>query len=295
MDRIKYYYEVEIGFNKKNYEAILTILYLAGVDNILERENSFVLYFKEEDDEKRSLVFRYLYANGCYNDSKYKVRKIIDEDWNKNWKKTIKPVLIRDKIVIYPSWLKKDIRKYKNRILIEIDPKMSFGTGHNETTQLVIDLMCDFMDLKDEYILDYGCGTGILAIAAINFGAKEAVAIDIDEDSIENAKEYVINNKVSDKIKIYKKDIFEIKETNFDIIFANILRDVIEKNLYFLSEKLKDGGKLFISGVLADEESQISKSLKANHFNIREIRYKSEWLGIYAVKKKKYGKYIHIK
>jgi ribosomal protein L11 methyltransferase len=284
MDREKFYYEVEIGFTKKTYDRILRIFYLAEVNSILEKENSFVLYFKENEKDKEDLILRSLIINDCYDENAYSLRKIKNQDWDKNWKKTIKPVFIKEKIIVYPSWFKKDMQKFKKRILIEIDPKMSFGTGHNETTQLMLELMCDFSDAKDKYVLDYGCGTGVLAIAAIKLGIKKAIAIDIDDDSIENAKEYLRINNVSDKIKLHKKDIFEIREENFDVIYANILRNVIEKNLCSIYEKLKTSGKLIISGVLADEESQISDSLRKNKFQIIDKRFKSEWLGIYAVK-----------
>ncbi|MCX6164523.1 MAG: 50S ribosomal protein L11 methyltransferase [Ignavibacteriae bacterium] len=242
-----------------------------------------MLYFPEK--EKIDTLTRLLFSKKLTDKDSIILKVIKNQDWDKNWKKTIKPVFIKDKIIIYPSWLKKEIRKYKSRILIEIDPKMSFGTGHNETTQLVLELMSDFFNSKDKYVLDYGCGTGVLAIAAIKFGLKKAIAIDIDNDSIENAKENFIKNNVSDCIKLFKKDIFEIKQKSFDVIYANILRNVIEKNLKVIFKKLKNSGKLFISGILADEENKISESLKINNFRIIDKRFKSEWLGIYAVKK----------
>lgn len=286
MSKIKIFFELEIEFTDSNYEKVLEAIYLSGIKNILETDKSLVLYFSEKEKSKVDQLTRLLFLKKLA-DKKSLILKIIqDQNWNNNWKKTIKPVFIKDKIIIYPSWLEKKIRKYKDRILIKIDPKMSFGTGHNETTQLVLELMCDFYDSKDKLVLDYGCGTGVLAIAAIKLGQKRAIAIDIDEDSIENAKEYASKNKVTDKIKFYKKDIVEVKNKNFDIIYANILRNVIEKNLGEIYDRLKPGGKLFISGVLADEENQISNSLKRYNFRIIKKRFKSEWLGIYALKGK---------
>ena len=262
-------------------------LYSSGIIKILETDKSIIIYLPDSEKELIDNITRQIFARKLADKNSVILKVLQNQDWDKNWKKTIKPVFIKDRIVLYPSWLKKEVRKYKKRILIELDPKMSFGTGHNETTQLVLELMCDFFDVKDKYVLDYGCGTGVLAIAAIKLGQKKAVAIDIDEDSIENAKEYFKINKVTESIKLFKKDIFEIKNKNFDIIYANILRNVIEKNLGEIYSKLKTGGKLFISGVLADEEVQISDSLKKNSFRIIDKRFKSEWLGIYAVKEKK--------
>jgi ribosomal protein L11 methyltransferase len=281
---IKNFFELEIKCSKKNYDGILEVLYLSGINNILETDTSVVVYLPENEKEKIDTLNRYLFSKKLSDKDSIILKVLQNQDWDKNWKKTIKPVFIKDRIIVYPSWFKKEVGKYKSRILIEIDPKMSFGTGHNETTQLVLELMCDFYDSKDKYSLDYGCGTGVLAIAAIKLGQKESVAIDIDEDSIENAREYAVKNNVDGKIKIYKRDIFEIKKKNFDIVYANILRNVIEKNLGEIYKRLKTGGKLFISGVLADEENQISDSLRKNNFRIVDKRFKSEWLGIYAVK-----------
>jgi ribosomal protein L11 methyltransferase len=281
---IKNFFELEIKFSKKNYDGILEVLYLSGINNILETDSSVVVYLPESEKEKIYNLNRLLYSKKLADKDSIILKVLQNQDWDKNWKKTIKPVFIKDRIIVYPSWFKKEVRKYKKRILIEIDPKMSFGTGHNETTQLVLELMCDFFDANDKYSLDYGCGTGVLAIAAVKLGQKESIAIDIDEDSIENAKEYIVKNNVRGKIMIYKKDIFEIKKNNFDVIYANILRNVIEKNLGEMYKRLKTGGKLFISGVLADEENQISDSLRKNNFRIVDKRFKSEWLGIYAVK-----------
>lgn len=287
MNRNKSFFELEIEFNDSNYEKVLEVIYLSNIKNILETDKSLILYFTESDKNKTDELVRIIFSKKLADKKSIILKVIQEQDWNDNWKKTIKPVFIKDKIIIYPSWLKKEIQRFKNRILIEIDPKMSFGTGHNETTQLVLELMCDFFDSNDKYVLDYGCGTGVLAIAAVKLGVKKAIAIDIDEDSIENAKEYSVINKVSDKIKIYKKDIFEIRNKNFDIIYANILRNVIEKNLNEINCKLKIGGKLFISGVLADEENKISDSLRESNFRIIDKRFKSEWLGIFAVKEKR--------
>lgn len=286
MNKDKIFFELEIGFTRQNYDKILGIIYLSGMSSILETEKSIILTYLEQEKSKIDELVRLLLSKKLADKKSIILRTLHNQNWDDKWKKSIKPVFIKDKIIIYPSWLERDARKYRGRILIKIDPKMSFGTGHNETTQLVLEQMCDFSDGRDKYALDYGCGTGVLAIAAIKLGIKKVIAIDIDEDSTDNAKEYIRINKAADKIRIFKKDISEIKNRNFDVIYANILRNVIEKNLNVINEKLNINGKLFISGVLADEEDKISHSLRKNDFRIIDKRYKSEWLGIYAIKEK---------
>ena len=285
MNKEKYYYQVEIGFTKKTYEDVLNILYRLGINQILETDNSFILYFTEAEREKETLLARCIFDNELIKNNLYDLKKIKNQDWDKNWKKSIKPVFIKDKIIVYPSWLKKSIEKFKKRILIEIDPKMSFGTGHNETTQLVLEQMCDFWEEKNKKILDFGCGTGVLAIAGLKLGAKKLIAIDTDKDSIDNAKEYFEINNVKNLIKLHRKTISELKESNFDVVLANILRNVIEENLTYIYKKLKINGKLFISGILNTEDELISKALINQGFNIIDKRYKAEWIGFYAIKK----------
>jgi ribosomal protein L11 methyltransferase len=123
-----------------------------------------------------------------------------------------------------------------------------------------------------------------LSIASIKLGMEKAIAIDIDDDSIENAKEYFRINGVNKDIKLIKGNISEIEEEGFDIICANIIRSVIEDNISEIHKKLKSGGKLFISGVLSDEEEKITGMLGSNGFEIKQINYKSEWIGLYAAK-----------
>jgi ribosomal protein L11 methyltransferase len=162
---------------------------------------------------------------------------------------------------------------------------MSFGTGHNETTQLILGMMCDYIDSNDKYLLDYGSGTGILAIAGVKLGVTQAVAIDIDEDSIENAKEYFNINNVSGKVKLYNSDITGITETDFDVITANITSGVIIPNLKHLYSKLEPNGKLFITGILNEESEELINNLTKNNFQLKELSSKAEWSGFYCIKK----------
>ena len=200
------------------------------------------------------------------------------------WEKSIEPVYIKDKIIVYPSWKNNELKNPNGKILIEIDPKMSFGTGHNETTQMMLELMYDYIDNNDKYLLDYGCGTAVLAIAGIKLGVKLAVAIDIDEDSILNAMECMRKNEVSNIVKLYKTNINEISEKDFDIIVCNIDRTVILGNLKTIHAKLKPGGKLFITGILREEENEVKDSLKKQKFELIETRNKAEWLAFYTTK-----------
>lgn len=278
------FFEVQISFNKENYDSLYNDLYLKGIENILEENGVLKIYFegkkkKEIDSLKKSLI-----KEKIITEKDIEVIKLENQNWNENWEKSIEPVYIREKIVVYPSWKKDEIEKAEGKILIEIDPKMSFGTGHNETTQLVLELMSDYIAGEEETLLDFGTGTGVLTIAGIKLGVKNAVAIDIDDDSISNAKEYFERNSVQDKVTLYKKNISQVKEDSFDVICANIIRSVIIDNIEHIAGKINSKGKLFISGVLSTEDQEILEYLTQYDFEVLDIIIKSEWIGIYARK-----------
>ncbi len=281
----KIYYGIEILFSQDNYDKIYNLLYVEGISTILE-ESGIIKFFLEENElQKIDELKNKLLELPSLSSGDIHVERLINHDWNLEWEKSIEPVNIKDKIIVYPSWKKNELKETAGKILIEIDPKMSFGTGHNETTQMMLEMMCDYVSETDKYLLDYGCGTSVLAIAAVKLGIKNAVAIDIDEDSIFNAAEYIAKNKVEDSIKLYKANIDEIIETGFDIILANIDRTVILNNINSLSAKLKPGSKLFITGILVEEEPEIIKAFSKTNLELTETRNKAEWLAFYFRKK----------
>lgn len=282
---MKSYYEMEIAFNEATYDLIYNRLYVNGITTILEDSGVLKTYFPEAELSVAETIKDDLVNLDGVNPTDINITKFDNHDWNKEWEKTIEPIYIKDKLIVYPSWKKESLGSTEGKILIEIDPKMSFGTGHNETTQLILELMCDHMDSGDKYLLDFGCGTGILAIAGIKLGAEKAIAIDIDDDSIENAEEYIASNGTSDSITLYKADIADITETDFDVVLANITSGVVIPNLGKIYTKLKPNGKLFITGILNEEAEELINSLSENNFIMKELRSKAEWSGFYCVKK----------
>lgn len=277
------YFEITIPFNSENYDNIQSALYSSGVENSLE-ENGFIKIYIEEEKQALIDMVKSELENRAGN-LDVKIEKFENRNWNDEWEKSIEPVYIKDKLIIHSSWNKETVINPEGKILIEIDPKMSFGTGHNETTQLVLEMLCEYLDANDKTMLDYGTGTSVLSIAAVKLGVEKIVAIDIDIDSIENAKEYIRNNDVEKFIRLDNCNISHVEESEFDVIAANIIRSVITANLNHIYSKLKSGGKLFISGILIDEENQLINELHKFDIEITEVRKKAEWLGVYARKK----------
>jgi len=278
-----HYYEVVIPFTEENYELIQNTLYSFEVESILEEKGVFKIYFDEDRvsiiDELKNVLEKDASAKGI------SFQKFENKNWNSEWEKSIEPVYIKDRIVIHSSWNKSEIENPEVKILIEIDPKMSFGTGHNETTQLVLEMMTEYLENGDNTMLDYGCGTAVLSIAAAKLGVEKIIGVDIDVDAVENSKEYIKLNNVSEFIKIDNCNISSVEENNFDVIAANIIRSVITANMNHIHSKLKPGGKLFLSGILAEEEELIIALLNKFDFEVIEVRKKAEWLGAYARRK----------
>jgi ribosomal protein L11 methyltransferase len=273
--------KISLITNPKHFDNLVAHLFLIGITSFEEKDSSIDLYVKPEEVSE---IIKSVSTNFPGSSLDILVEEIENRNWNEEWQKSIEPIIISNKLIVYPTWKKEEVKKYKGYIKIQIDPKMAFGTGHNETTQLVLELMLKYLTMKDKYLFDFGCGTGILAIAGIKIGIQKAIADDIDIDSIDNAVENLKLNKVSNKIKLYQNSISGIKEKSFDVICANIISSVIKENLKLMYLKLKPKGKLFLSGVLREEERNLKTHLKKNGFKLIEVIRKSEWIGVYAIK-----------
>lgn len=281
----KSYIELEIAFNESTYELIYNRLYLNGLTTILEENGTLKVYLPETDSPLADKIKNELTTADNIAESCISLGRFENKDWNTEWEKTIEPVYILDKLVIYPSWKRDELDLSRGNIPIEIDPKMSFGTGHNETTQLILEQMSSFIDpLNDKYLLDFGSGTGILSIAAIKLGVESAVAIEIDDDSVINAAEYFELNGVSGSIVMHQADIAEITESGFDVVAANITSNVIIPNLGNIYSKLKSGGKLFVTGILKEETETLINELTKHNFLMKELKQRAEWSAFYAIK-----------
>lgn len=205
-----------------------------------------------------------------------------DKDWINNWKTFFKPFRASEDIVIKPTWV--DYEKEKeNDVLIEIDPGIAFGTGSHETTKLCIQALDRYVKNGDS-VLDVGCGSGILSIAALKLGAKHATAIDIDEVAVKVAAENMAVNHITEKdYTLFAGDLISnsyIKVragSGHDIVVANILADVIIPLTAIIRPHLKKGGLYITSGIIDTKEAEVRKALEDAGFEILAVEHMKEW------------------
>ncbi len=209
---------------------------------------------------------------------------VCEEDWANNWKQYFKPLTVGEKLVVKPSW--EDYSGGDGRTILEIDPASSFGTGQHNTTQLCLELIEKNLCNGDR-LLDLGCGSGILSIAAVLLGAEKVTAVDISQNSVETAKENASKNNISaDKYTAYCGDIIsdntlvEKIGSGFDIIAANIVADVLIAMSPLFEKFVKKGGTLILSGIITERADEVIEAMKSKGYALSEIREKDGWAAV---------------
>ena len=205
-----------------------------------------------------------------------------DADWKDKWKEYFKPVRITDRLVVKPTW--EEYEPNDGEKVIQIDPGMAFGTGTHETTSLCLKLMEKYLgdEPQDKDVLDVGCGSGILSIAAALLGCRSVTGVEIDEDAVRVAEENVELNGIGDRVEILQGDLTEGIESKADIIVANLMADLVMTLSKSAKEHLKDGGIFISSGILLEKKDIVSDAVKKAGFEIIEIAEDGEWCAIAA-------------
>jgi ribosomal protein L11 methyltransferase len=212
---------------------------------------------------------------------KFRIDKIEDKNWNEIWEQNFfKPIDIENRVFIRSSQ-EKSMQNFDYEIII--NPKQSFGTGGHETTALIISQMLK-MNFLQKNVLDFGCGTAVLAILAAKMGAKNVTAVDIDKWAVENSIENITENQVF--VETILGNINSVKNRRFDIIFANISRNILLEILPSFSQMLNNKGIVILSGFLEDDIKIMKKNANQYDFHILEEKIKNNW--VMLVMKKKY-------
>ncbi len=205
--------------------------------------------------------------------------EVAPQNWNALWEASFQPVSVGDFCHIRADFHPPQAH-FAHEIIIH--PKMAFGTAHHETTYMMIEQM-ESLPLKGASVLDLGCGTGILAILAAKMGAVEVVAIDIDEQAVENTLENLVKNDLQG-VTARQGTLQSLHHPPFDVILANINRKVILDGLSALNYQLKTGGTLLLSGILRSDEATVVKAAGSYHFKPTAQRQKNGWICVSMIK-----------
>ncbi len=223
-------------------------------------------------------------SDNAYGRLEAELSSIREEDWANNWKQYFKPIKVGEKLVIKPSW--EDYDEDGERIILEIDPASSFGTGQHHTTRLCLELLEKSLNAGDK-LLDMGCGSGILSIGAMLLGAESAVAVDIEQNAAATAMENALKNHISsEKYKTYYGNILTDEkladeiDCKYDIITANIVADVLIAMKEFFVRYLKKGGTLIVSGIIEERMHEVIEALESVGFSSPEANVKEGWAAV---------------
>ena len=211
---------------------------------------------------------------------KYSVTELPDTNWNKVWESNFQPVIVENFCVVRAGF-HEPIKDVEHEIIIT--PKMSFGTGHHATTYMMLQQMKD-IDFKGKHVMDFGTGTGVLAILANKLGAASVIAIDNDNWSIENAAENFKNNSAQNiDLKLADQPI---TDRVCDIILANITRNVIQENFPLFNKYLAEKGILLLSGLLSDDKEHITSLASTYNFVLDKQLQRDNWISLKLIKNK---------
>jgi ribosomal protein L11 methyltransferase len=259
-------------------EEISAYIFAQGCQGINIGDDNVLIYFNQyrwSNETKLALISYIREFIPSFGLRDIQVLRFADQDWNKKWKKYFKPLRISQRIVVRPSW--EPYKNQKDDITLIIDPQMAFGTGHHESTKLMIIAMEKWIK-EGMDILDMGTGSGILAIIASKLGAGSVMAFDNDPEAIKNALENARLNNVANSIHFFLASPEILQPSEYDIIFANINRNVLNKYASLLPEFLKAGGKLILSGILLRDEPQLLQTYQNVGFTLVEKNAMKEWL-----------------
>ncbi len=215
------------------------------------------------------------YMDLCPKKLQWAVRD--DAEWKDNWKQYFKPFRFTEKIVIKPSW--EEYKPQPEDIVIELDPGMAFGTGTHETTQMCARLGEKYLIAGDR-VLDLGCGTAILALSAVKLGAQSALAVDIDDAAVKTARQNAENNQESQKIEVKQGELHQIPQEPYDLIFINIIADVIISLSNEIKNYIGPNTRVLLSGIIKSRQEEVKKAYSAIGFTLTEEMTLGEWVAM---------------
>jgi ribosomal protein L11 methyltransferase len=273
------YSEISIQCRSEINEMLIAELYNQGYEGFWESDTGLKAYissYRFDLQILQNIINKHIFAGEQIT---FRLENIPPQNWNEEWEKNFEPVIIADKFII-----KAPFHFIENKKLTHftISPKMAFGTGHHSTTQLMIELMLS-IDFVNKKVLDFGTGTGILAIFAEHLGAAEIMAFDNSSEAVDCASENIIINNCS-KIKVSLSDLEQYNNESFDLIIANINRNILAENALNLSNMIKNQGSVLISGFYESDIDYISTIFEKVNLSFLTSTSKNTWVACQYIK-----------
>lgn len=262
-------------YDSENLRACITFY----IDETEEGRNLFKRV-QEKVDELKSGKAAEQDSTVDFSNIEMDWRLVDDIDWKDKWKEYFKTKKVSDLIVIKPTW--ESYEASEGELVIEIDPGMAFGTGTHPTTYLCIRLLEKYISKGEDSVLDIGCGSGILSIAAALLGASDVIAVDIDPTAVEVSENNVKLNNLSSKIQVMEGDLTKGLDVKADIAVANLIADLIIMLSKDISAHLKGKGIYISSGILIEKKEQVVSEIEKCGFRILEILEEEDWCAIAA-------------
>ena len=266
------YYEVDFNLSPTSSDAcdlLAAIAGEAGFETFEESDNGLKGYVQQQlfDREQLDLLLQSFPFPGV--NVSYTVTEAEDRDWNEQWEQEgFEPIVVNNRLVIHDG---RHLPEQTYPLSIEIDAHLAFGTGTHETTRMVC---ATLLGLSPHRVLDCGCGTGILGIAAMKLGANECVAYDIDEWSVDNTRHNAVINQVELTPLLGDATILNKVEGTFDLVMANINRNILLQDMPRFREKMAPGAFLILSGFYTDDVPLLTE--KAASLGLKPVSQKEE-------------------
>ena len=273
MDNIYIEYNFTVNPKEPAIEILIAELGSVGFESFVENENGVTGYIQKKDWNTAILEEVFILKSDEFSIA-YKQNEVAQTNWNAEWEKNFQPIQVDDIVSIRAPFHENPNLKYD----IVIEPKMSFGTGHHETTHMMVRHLLQ-LDLEHKKVLDMGCGTGILAIFAEMKGAQPIDAIDIDTWCYENSLENVARNNC-EHISVFKGDSALLTNRNYEVIIANINRNILLSDMEVYANCIQEKGVLLLSGFYQEDISIIDAEVSKYNLKLETFIERNNWVAL---------------
>ena len=276
MDAIYIAYDFNVSPKEPATEMLIAQLGYVGFESFVEQDYGVTAYIQKQEWNSKILEDVFMLNSNEFNIT-FEHNEIAQTNWNEEWEKNFNPIQVDDLVSIRAPFHTNPLLQFD----IVIEPKMSFGTGHHETTHMMVQHLLA-LDLDTKKVLDMGCGTGILAIFAEMKGAKPIDAIDIDSWCYENSLENIQRNNCN-HITVYEGDASVLKE-KYDVIIANINRNILLSDMKTYTDCLNENGVLLLSGFYKEDIVIIEDEVTKHGLTFEKMIQRNNWVALKYVK-----------